>query len=108
MKEPGPYLLHIRDAIARIESYTVAGQTAFLDDSKTQDAVLRNLEVIGEAVKQLPEPFKAANPAIPWRRIAGMRDKLIHEYFGVNLALVWEVVARELPAFKAHLDRIGR
>ncbi len=89
--------MHILDSIARIERYTEAGKNAFLADTLIQDAVLRNLEVIGEAVKQLSEEARAAAPEILWRRIAGMRDKLIHDYLGVSLELVWGVVERELP-----------
>lgn len=97
MKEDRVYLLHIRDAIRRILEYTTDGREAFLGDPKTQDAVIRNLEIIGEAVKQLSAGLTGAHPAISWRPIAGMRDKLIHEYFGVNLRLVWDVVERDLP-----------
>lgn len=106
MKQDRVYLLHIRDAIRRIRAYTTAGKEAFLADSKTQDAVIRNLEIIGEAVKQLSAGLKDANPEVPWRRIAGMRDKLIHEYFGVNLRLVWEAVERELPGLLVSTEAI--
>jgi uncharacterized protein with HEPN domain len=98
------YLLHVRDAIERIKSYTAAGRTAFFGDSKTQDAVVRNLEIIGEAVKHVSETLKSAHGGVPWKRVAGMRDKLIHEYFGVNLDLVWEVVERALPTLQRSVD----
>jgi uncharacterized protein with HEPN domain len=65
-----------------------------------QDATLRKLEVIGQAVKNLSEPTKLRRPEIPWKQIAGMRDKVIHGYFGVNLEIVWAVVERELPKLK--------
>jgi uncharacterized protein with HEPN domain len=65
-----------------------------------QDATLRKLEVIGQAVKNLSEPTKSRRPEIPWKQIAGMRDKVIHGYFGVNLEIVWAVVERELPKLK--------
>ena len=64
-----------------------------------QDAVVRNVEIIGEAVKNLSEPLKSSHPEVPWKRLAGMRDKMIYEYFGVNLQLVWEVVERDLAEF---------
>ena len=86
------YLLHIRDAIARVREYTQEGEAAFFLDRKTQDAVIRNLEIIGEAVKQLPPELTARHESMPWKDIAGMRDRLIHHYFGVNLKLVWGVV----------------
>lgn len=66
-----------------------------------QDAVIRKLEIIGEAVKQLSDATKRSRPEIPWKQIAGMRDQLTHHYFGVDLALVWRVVERDLPALKA-------
>jgi uncharacterized protein with HEPN domain len=100
------YLQHIRDAIDRITNYVAAGEQAFLSDSKTQDAVIRNLEIIGEAVKSLSVDLKNANADIPWKRIAGMRDQLIHGYFGVNIDLVWGVVANEIPALIARVEQL--
>lgn len=97
MKRDHAYLLHVRDAIEAIVAYTTGGRAAFNADRKTQDAVVRNLEIIGEAVKRLSAGLTEAHPDIPWRQIAGMRDKLIHDYFGVDLDLVWEVVELELP-----------
>lgn len=64
---------------------------------ETRDAVVRNVEIIGQAVKGVSDPTRALEPNVPWRQVAGMRDKLIHEYFGVDLVLVWDVVERNLP-----------
>lgn len=89
MKSDRVYLLHIRDAIHRILEYTGEGREAFLARPMIQDAVVRNLEIIGEAVKNVSEPLKTSRAQVPWKRIAGIRDKMIHEYFGVNLQLVW-------------------
>jgi uncharacterized protein with HEPN domain len=69
-----------------------------------QDAVIRKLQVIGEAVKLLPDSVTTQRPEIPWRRIAGMRDKIIHEYFGVDLELVWAVVEREFAPLKSAVE----
>lgn len=69
--------------------------------------MIRNIEIIGQAVKGLSEHTRALEPDVPWRQIAGMRDKLIHEYFGVDLALVWDVVERELPTLRPQLDRLA-
>jgi uncharacterized protein with HEPN domain len=100
MKDDCVFLAHIRDAIAKIESYTSNGRAAFFDDTKTQDAVIRNLEVIGEAVKNLSADLRASHPELPWTRIAGMRDVLVHEYFGVRLETVWNAVEHRLPELR--------
>ena len=97
MKDERVYLGHIRDAINDIEQYTSAGRDAFMAERMRQDAVIRKLEIIGEAVKQLSNATKESRPEIPWKQIAGMRDHLSHDYFGVDLALVWRVVERDLP-----------
>lgn len=101
MNDPRAYLRHALDAIDAVVEYTQDGHDAFLDDRKTQDAVIPNLEVLGQAVK--PDETRAHDETIPWRQIAGMRDKLLHEYFGVDLALVWDVVERELPVLHPKL-----
>jgi uncharacterized protein with HEPN domain len=79
-------------------AYTEPGRTAFLKSPMIQDAVVRNLEVVGEATKQVPESLRKRAPELSWREMAGMRDKLIHDYLGVDLNLVWDVVVSELPA----------
>lgn len=95
-KDPQVYLAHINDAIRIIRDYTKEGEAAFFRDRKTQDAVIRNLEIIGEAVKNLPVEMTDRHKNVPWKNIAGMRDRLIHHYFGVNLKLVWGVVENRL------------
>jgi uncharacterized protein with HEPN domain len=91
------YLLHILDAIGQIEEYTSGGEASFFAERMVQDAVIRNVEIIGEAVKQLPEELRDEHPEIPWSRIAGMRDMLIHQYSSVDLQIVWSVVENRLP-----------
>ncbi len=100
MNRQRAYLLHALDAIDAALEYTEDGRDPFFGDRKTQDAVIRNIEVLGQAVKGLSGETRAHDESIAWRQIAGMRDKLIHEYFGVDLALVWDVVERELPALR--------
>ncbi len=104
MKDAIVYLRHIRDAIARIEKYTAKGREVFFEDTMVQDAVIRNLEVIGEAVRSLPLELKRRYPEIPWRSITALRNVLIHEYFGVDLDIVWRVVQRRLPALMRHVE----
>jgi uncharacterized protein with HEPN domain len=92
------FLLDIRDAASRALSYTDGMRfDDFVKDGKTQDAAVRNLEIIGEAVKNLSASFRNSNPGIPWKSITGMRDKIIHHYFGLNLEIIWTVVEKELP-----------
>ena len=101
MKEDRIYLLHIRDAIERIESYTAGGKESFEKQTITQDAVIRNLEIIGEAVKNLSAVTREHCPEVPWKQIAGLRDVLIHEYFGVRIESVWNVVEHRIPQLKS-------
>lgn len=78
----------------------------FENDSKTQDAIIRNIEVIGEAVKQLSDVMKAKYPGIPWKEIAGTRDRLIHDYFGVNIDIIWEIATIDIPKLKLDIEEI--
>lgn len=96
-KDARVFLAHIVERIERILAYTQTGREVFLQDIKTQDAVIRNLEVMGEAAKRIPDDYRAAHPAIPWRSIAALRDVLIHQYEGVSLPEVWQVVQDHLP-----------
>jgi uncharacterized protein with HEPN domain len=101
-----PYLLHIQDAIERIERYTAGDREKYMQDTLVQDAVVRNLEVIGEAAKQLSTETTAGAPEIPWREIAGMRDRLIHHYFGIDLETVWAVVENDLGPLRSAVVRL--
>ena len=100
------YLESIRDCVERIAEYTAAGEQAFLASRLIQDGVIRNLEVIGEATKNLSSELRDANPAIPWRQIAGMRDVLIHDYLKVNLARVWRTVVTDRPPLRDTITRL--
>ncbi len=91
-KDPRVYLAQIMERIDRISEYTADGKNAFFADQRTQDAMIRNFEVIGEAAKGIPEEYRKNYKAIPWRELAGFRDVLIHQYEGVSVAEVWQIV----------------
>ena len=101
------YLADMHEAIVRIQSYT-SGVTyeQFLADHKTQDAVIRNIEIIGEAVKHMPTAITIAHTEVEWKSIAGMRDKLVHDYFGVNMDILWDVVTTKLPPLLGQIKDI--
>ncbi|MCP4283009.1 MAG: DUF86 domain-containing protein [Gammaproteobacteria bacterium] len=101
------FLQDILEAGQRIRMYT-KGMTydAFRQDYKTQDAVIRNLEVIGEAAKNISTEFRSKHPALPWKGMTGMRDRLIHHYFGVNLDIVWDVIQVEMPGVIEQVEGI--
>ena len=100
------FLEDILEAIERIEDYTQDMDfESFASDKKTFDAVIRNLEVMGEAAKNISEIFKNENPEINWRGISGMRDKLIHGYFGVDPLIVWETIQKRIPELKDQLNK---
>jgi uncharacterized protein with HEPN domain len=106
-KDPEIFLEHILDSIHLIEEYSQNISFAeFLQNRPIQDAMIRRLEIIGEAVKNLPMSFRAKNPEIPWKQIAGMRDILIHEYFEVDLTLTWKVIKHEIPSIKKNLSSL--
>ena len=97
----------ISEATRRLEIYSQdMDYGAFLEDIKTQDAVIRNFEIIGEAAKNITDDFKKKHQNIPWKDLAGIRDKLIHHYFGVNLEVVWYILKDDLPLLKDEIRRI--
>ncbi len=106
MKGDQLYLHHILDAIEKIENYIAVGRDAFLAHSHWQDAIVRQLEIIGEAAKRLSKTLTAQNDDVPWRRIAGLRDVLIHDYMGVDINAVWEITQQNLPVLKTRVAAI--
>lgn len=100
-------LSDIKEAARRINLYVKkTSYKKFLKDIKIQDAVTRNLEIIGEAAKNISNDLKGKHPLIPWKKIVGTRDRLIHDYFGVNYDIVWVIVKKELPKLVTQIKKI--
>ena len=100
-------LEHIRDRISRVGEYTGGDSSKFFDSTLVQDAVVRNLQTIAESTQRLSETLRATEPEIPWRAIAGFRNVLVHDYFGIDLEAVWSVVDQDLPLLAAAVERMA-
>ena len=101
------YIEDILESISRIEEYVKdIDEAEFYGNSEKQDAVLRRLEIIGEAVKNIPQDVRDKYPEIPWKQIAGMRDVVIHEYFGVTLGRIWKVIQADMKDIKNNINKV--
>lgn len=101
------YLADIEDALGKVERYTQ--NLSFKDFASNQqviDAVVRNFEVIGEAVRNIPSEVTLAHPDVPWEKMIGMRNKIVHEYFGVDEEIVWKTIQEDLPVFRGQIAKI--
>jgi uncharacterized protein with HEPN domain len=105
MKSDQVYLDHILECISWIERFTAEGREAFFKDRKTQSAVLRELQTLAESTERLSEEFKTRHPQIPWRNIAGFRNILVHDYLGIKLDRVWEIIDVDLRSLKTRLSQ---
>jgi len=106
-RDDSVYLRHILDAIAKVEVYLGGqGEMAFSQNTLLQDGVIRQIEIIGEATKRLSQQLRAKYGRIPWQDIAGMRDKLVHDYFGVDIGQVWLTATEDLPLLKVEVEKI--
>jgi uncharacterized protein with HEPN domain len=108
-REPRLLLTDILDSIEKIKSYT-EGHTykSFIEDSKTLDAVIRNFEIIGEAANRLPEDFKDSNPSVNWFRIRGFRNRIVHDYMGIDYQIVWTIIEKDLMKLEKEIAVISR
>ena len=106
-RDESVYLQHILDAIRKIETYLRGVDEAnFAEQTLVQDGVIRQIEIIGEAARHLSDELRAQNAHVPWQDIAGMRDKLIHGYFGVDIDKVWLTATQDIPTLKIQVMRI--
>lgn len=106
-KEPKEYLRHILDECTYIISVSSDLEyDVFLNDETLKRAIVRSLEIIGEATKKIPADFKVKSNTIPWKNMAGMRDRLIHDYMGVNYTIVWDVIKNKIPNMKQQISEV--
>jgi uncharacterized protein with HEPN domain len=106
-KDPGIFLKHILESIERIEEFTKnVSKDDFHTSVQLQDAVIRRIEIIGEAAKNISSGWTERHPEVPWSEMIRTRDKLIHGYFGVDLDLTWDIVIQDLPGFKTKIEKI--
>ena len=106
MKDDRIYIDHILECIEWITRYTAEGRDAFFSDRKTQSATLRELQTLAESTQRLSDELKKVYPEIPWESISGFRNVLVHDYLGIKPERIWEIIERDLPAFRAALEAI--
>jgi uncharacterized protein with HEPN domain len=106
MRDDSERILDMLEAIGRIERHSGKGRQAFQEDELIQTWVVHHLEVVGEAASKLGQDFRNTHPEIPWPQIIAMRNVLTHEYFGIDLEEVWQVIERDLPELKQNLNKI--
>jgi len=108
LRDPSTYLDHMLKCIGLIEDYSKGGMREFLGDRKTQDAVIRNLQTIAESAKRLPDTMKDKHPEVSWKAVGGLRNVLVHDYLGVDVKQVWEIVSKDLPGLKRALEAMKK
>ena len=106
MKDDRLYVIHILECIGQVEEYVTGGLDTFMESTLIQDAVMRNLQMVGESARSISEETKARHPEVDWRGIIGFRNVIVHHYFGVRLVRVWEVVEHNLPTLKTQIEAI--
>jgi uncharacterized protein with HEPN domain len=107
-RDPDLLLEDMLAAIRKIERYTSGiDQPGFQQDEKTVDAVVRNLEVLGEAANRISPGFASRHGDVPWRQVAGLRNRIVHDYFGLDLEIIWQVIRHDLPRLKVQLEELA-
>jgi len=106
VKDNRLYLIHIREAIQRIEEYTQEGRDAFLEDHRTQDAVLRNLHTLAESTQRISSDLKAKHSQVEWRTLSAFRNVVVNDYLGISLDQVWDIIKNDLPTLKVNITAI--
>lgn len=106
MKDDRLYLIHVRECIGRIMLYTEDGKDLFFTDTRTQDAVIRNLQTLAESTQRVSPALRAKHAEIDWRSIASFRNVAVHDYLGIDLKQVWDIVERDLPDLKRKIEAI--
>ncbi|MGO4883790.1 MAG: DUF86 domain-containing protein [Bryobacteraceae bacterium] len=106
MKDDRLYIDHVLECIARIDRYCQGGERAFRESELIQDAVLRNLQTLAASTQRIGQEIKELHPEVDWRAIAGFRNVLVHDYLGVNLDRVWEIIAKHLPVLRSQMQAI--
>jgi uncharacterized protein with HEPN domain len=108
LKDPRVLVFHALECVERVERFTAAGEAEFRGSELIQGAVLYNLQTMAQSVMQLPEALKARHPEVDWRSLVGFRNVLVHDYLGVSVPRVWEIVRRDLPAVRLALEAMRR
>lgn len=106
MKDNRLYLIHVRECLGRINRYLSHGKVDFMEDEMVQDAVLRNLEIMGESIKLLPQEWKNSQPQIEWVKIGNFRNILAHDYLGIDLKMVWFIIENYLPDLQSSIEKM--
>ena len=108
MKDDRLYLIHIKECIERVIMYTEEGKDVFFADIKTQDAVMRNLQILAESTQRLSDSQKVKHPEVDWRNISGFRNVAVHEYLSIDVKRIWDIVEQDLPVLEEQIEAILR
>jgi len=106
VKDDRLYLIHIKECIERVIMYTEEGKDFFFEDIKTQDAVMRNLQILAESTQRLSDILKEKHPEVDWRNISGFRNVAVHEYLKMDVTRIWDIVEQDIPLLEEKIERI--